>query len=327
MKTMLTFLLLIASFRLTAFGQPIENHGEFYYIGNVIQMVNCDTTGFDAGIADTNVIWDFTGLQVSGAMYVTSYSNETSTGFIPSNIVAHLPNGLKMHEQQNSTDTYLIGTEDTTAGVIRQYSNYKISKRPLTYNSTYLDTFYTTVPATGEFGRGYLSVIADAYGTLKLPSGTFNNVLRVKKVLTEGDTLGSSAIRLTNTVSYFWFDTLHHSPLLRMEDISGTSTQSKSIMYIASPSAVVNIAANEVEFTGYLYDNELLLSGNFETGGVYEVAMYNIIGSMILKEDFITSGNNYHFDISKQVTPGIYIVGLTQKNDPYTKKVIKVFKQ
>jgi len=327
MKKAFTLGCIILSLPLFSAAQPVVTKGEFYYIGNVIQMANCDATGITAGAADSAGTWDFTGLSQTGALITTTYTDDTAAAYPTSTMLATVSNGMKRHEQESSSDTYILGTENTLSGEKKDYLRYNISKRPMTYNSTYLDTFYMTAPATGAFGRGYMSVRGDAWGTLKLPTGTYENVLRIRRYLTEGDTLGTSPILSSTTITYLWFDTVHHAPLLKMDSVMSTAGFENTIMYLANPTAVGHISAAQQSFSAFLNNSDLTVTGGFEAGNVYEVTMYNIIGSEIVKQDFSTTGNSYRIDANRQLSPGVYIVSIAQKNDPSTKSVIKVFKQ
>lgn len=329
MKTVFTYFLL-SLIPSVLWAQPIENHGGFYYIGQPLQMINCDPTNVDAGSGGANVNWDFTALSNIGPMYIETFSADTSSMFLTSNLMVTLQDGTKLHEQQNSTDTYIDGKEDAS-GTVTYYRGNVESRRPLTYGTSYLDTFYKTVPSSGEHGVGYWTLVGDGYGTLKLPIGTFTNVLRVRKHINEIDTLGpTSAPVITNkfTTSYFWFDTGHNSPLLRIDSVnSATSPQSVTVRYIYGPTAIGNLNGNMINFTANLRENQLALRGKFDAGAVYDVTLYNIIGTEVFKDKFSTSASEYRFDIARSIPDGIYIVSLEEVNAPSSKTVIKVIKQ
>jgi hypothetical protein len=90
---------------------------------------------------------------------------------------------------------------------------------------------------------------------------------------------------------------------------------------------VLNSNAPQLSFTGYLINNELHLNGTFESGKTYDVVLYSVIGSKLYTGDFGATGTAQMIDIGRDLSPGIYIVSLSQRSDPSFNQVIKVVKQ
>jgi hypothetical protein len=325
MKTIIFFLLSLYFMTVSLHAQPVLSNSEFYHIGDVIKMVNCDPTGLTAGAPGAGLNWDFSSLTPSGGISTTTVLNDTSTVFLTSNLLLILPNGDKEYMQENSTDSYVNGITDHGTNATTYYYSYDKSKRPVSYNTTYIDTYRVDVPSTTS-GTGHLIQTGDAYGTIKLPTGTYNNVLRIKKTQTEVDTI-STAPQTTITVSYLWFDALHSAPLFRIDSVISLSGNSQTAMYLVASTGVANLNSAPNSYNGYLRNSELILTGSFENGKMYEVTLYSLIGTKILINEFIASGNSISFDIGRPISPGIYIVSITQKNNSVTREVIKVIKQ
>lgn len=329
MKTVFTYLAM-ALIPATIQAQPMANHGEFYYIGQTLQLLSADATGINAGAAGANMTWDFSGLSPAGPTYTEAFSDDTSSTFLTCNLLATLQDGSKVHIKQNSTDSYINGIESPT-GIVSYYRGYLSSHRPMEYGTTLADTFYKTVPSTGEHGAGYWSIVGDGWGTLKLPSGTYENVVRVRKYIREVDSLGiEPTAPITNSfyTSYFWFDTGRHAPLLRIDSTTNsTSAQTVTIRYIASPAGVASLGGQPVSYSASLSENQLALRGRFDGTSPYDVVVYNIIGTEILKAQFSTSAGEYRIDINRAVPDGIYVVSVMQAGDPSSKNVLKVIKQ
>ncbi|MCD6013247.1 MAG: C-terminal target protein [Flavipsychrobacter sp.] len=310
----------------TPFAQPIVTANEFYATGEVISMVASEPSGLSAGAPGAALTWNFSAMVPLGGFYTTTIMPDTSLVFITANQMHALPGNKYLHVQANHTDSYIHGVYDAGTNVTTHYNNYNISKRPFTYNSTYIDTYQATIPPATMHGTGVLTVTGDAYGTLILPNGTFNNVLRIKKYQVERDTTGSAVVVTTN-VSYMWFDSLHNAPLLQIDSTISVAGSSQRAMYLASPVAVQQLNAGQDGYTAYLTDNELLLRNNFEQGRVYEVTLYNMIGGKLVTQTFVATGNSQRIDISKTINPGIYIVSVQVKDVPGTHQVIRVVKQ
>ena len=327
MKSIITCLLSLSFLPIALPAQPVLTSNEFYYTGDVIQMVNCNISGVSAGSAGAGMEWDFSSLTASGGMSTTSVLHDTSMIFSTSSLMEILPNGSVAFVQQGSSKTYINGLYDPGTGSTIYYDDYIVSNRPITYNTNFIDSYYVNIPATSTFGTGTLTHTGDAYGTLILPTATYSNVLRVRKVQQENDTTGSSAI-LTTTVSYLWFDTGTAAPLLRIDSISNSATQTQDVMYLSSlTNGITDINKHQYVYSGY-FDNagDLVLSG-FELDKSYTVVVYNIIGSKVFVSDFSAADNSLRFNMARPLNPGIYLVNITMKNEQSAAPgVIKIVK-
>lgn len=326
MKTIIHYLLpiLFVSIPTALFGQPSISTNEYYHIGDVISMVNCDPGTVVAGAPGAGVTWDFSTLSTSGT-YVMTVENDTSSVFTTANVLLRLPTGEKEHILENNTDSHLLGIEDSVSGVVASYYNYDIAKRPITYMTVYVDSYQVAIPATNLGGKGYLTTMGDGYGTLMLPTGTFTNVLRIKEYQTETDSVGSTITSSIKT-SYLWFDDAHSAPLLRIDSSISIFGNTNTIMYLVPPTKVANVMKEQANYQCAIRNDELLLSGNFDYGKVYDVAVYNIIGAKIYNTEFTAMNNTAHFVMGADLAPGMYITMIMQKNAPDKKEVIKMIK-
>ena len=239
-----------------------------------------------------------------------------------------MPNGSIAFLQETNTDSYINGIYDTGTGITTYYQNYDVAKRPFAYNTTKVDSYYVNIPASSTYGTGVLTQTGDAYGTLILPTGTYTNVLRIKKVQYENDTSGSSILTSSST-SYLWFDTGIAAPLLVIDSASNISSQTQSVMYLSSftKTGITNVNNPQYLYSGY-FDNtgNLRLSG-FEADKIYTVTVYNIIGSKVYSDEFSASANSLIFNMGRQINAGIYIVNIAVKDEaPSAAGVLKIVK-
>lgn len=328
MRTITCFFLLFLNILPIAMpAQPVVTMNEYYGPGDVITMVACEPSGLNAGASGAGLHWNFAGMSPLGGYYNTTVQNDTSTVFLTSNLLFSLPGRKYMHVRLNSTDTYIYGIYDEPAGITTHYDNFNIARRPFTYGTSYVDTYRATIPPAEMHGTGVLTVTGDAYGTLVLPNGTYNNVLRIKKLAMEIDTSVTAGIVSTVNVSYLWFDSLHAAPLMQLDSTISIMGNVQRAMYLASPVGISGPSIPQSAYTAYLKDNELLLQDDFEAGKVYEVVLCNMIGTRIIDQDFVATGNTQRIDISKAISPGIYIVSLRVKGEPGTQQIVKVVKQ
>ena len=330
MKTIVTSLLTVCAFPAYLQAQPTLNNNEMYNVGDIVQMSNCDTTGIYPGASGAGVTWDFSLLSNNGTVSTTTIAADTSTVFLTSNLMETLPGGQTEYVQENSTDSYVNAIYDPGTGSMVYYNSYDVARRPVTYNTVYNDSFSVSIPgATPTSGRGIITQTGDAYGTLILPSGTYNNVLRVKKMQTEKDTVNATPAFYTfnSVTSYLWFDAAHAAPLLRIDSTAGSLLTTKTVMFLQGTTAVKNIKGNSVQYTAWFNDNTLQLAGNFETNNSYDLVVYDMIGAKIMEQHFSGGSNDQRFDAGRQVAPGIYMVSIANSNDPSSREIIKIVKQ
>jgi len=292
-------------------------------------MVNCDTTGLNSGASGAGVTWNFSGLVASGGYSTTTVEADTSSVYLTSNLLEILPNGQQEYVQENSSASMVNGLYDPSTGNTATYNNFDIAQRPMAYTTNYVDSYSVTIPGPPfTKGIGAMRETGDAYGTLVLPSGNYSNVLRVKKVQNETDTIEGSSpyVVSSSTISYLWFDGVHPAPLLRIDSVSNPAVQSWTIMYLASLESVSTLTQDIISCNAWFADNALLLTGNFVSSKNYEVIVYNMIGVKIFTSSFIGNNNRQQFDINRQVPPGIYIVSVENVNDPSSRQIMKVLK-
>ncbi|MCW3124339.1 MAG: Por secretion system C-terminal sorting domain containing protein [Flavipsychrobacter sp.] len=325
MKKNITTLLIGCMIPIISIAQPTLTKNEFYHIGDIINMTRCDATSINAGVGGAAVSWDFSGVSASGGIATTTVAANTSSDFLTSNIMITLPNGNTQFVQESSTDSYIDGMVDH--GVTTQYNHFDYSRRPVTYNTNYTDTYKVTIVASGTTGTGVVTQTGDGYGSLKLPTGTFPYVLRVKRHITEIDSVSGLQSAFFTTTTYMWFDTVHTAPLFRIDSGSDVTGSTVSAMYLAAPTAVKNVSNDNSKYSGFIADNKLQIIGNFESGKDYDLALYNVIGVKVLSQRFTGNKNVQQFPLSAQLTPGIYIADVADVNAPAERAVIKVIKQ
>ncbi len=304
--------------------QPIVSNNEFYNIGDVINMVN--STSIGTGSAGANITWDFSGIGPTGGLSITTIAHDTSAEFSTSNLLITLPDGSIEHMQENSSDSYINGFYDKSGNTLYSYYDYDIAKRPFTYNTAYVDT-YKLVANPVTVGIGYISELGDAYGTLKLPTGTYTNVLRIRKEIIEADSVDGSLSAFKTTISYLWFDGLHKASLFRIDSVTGDLGTTNTAMYLSATTALNAVNNPEPDYKGLINGNGLQLMGNFGYGKTYDVVVFDLVGREIFNQPFTASGGAVGLDLNQQVVPGMYLVGIIPQDQPGSRSVLKVVKQ
>lgn len=150
-----------------------------------------------------NVTWDFSNLKPTGEDYNVTYTAPPSDGThyflgydrfpiseIPANsLYVYTAWNTMYYFQIKGNYLHALGHENPVT--ILGYNPRMISNKYPTYYNDYYKYDYKSkglYSATVELSsQGYMEMTADGYGSIKLPSGTYNNVLRIKYVQTIDD--------------------------------------------------------------------------------------------------------------------------------------------
>ena len=243
-------------------------------IGDVMVIQFVDTEGLTAGANGPGVTWDYselTNILSPGQIIVISPAAAPAGGDFPeASIVFNMNDTIYTYADADQGGLYYQGVQVTSGQIPVKfvYSDYRTYLEfPLAFNDVFTDTYkgVSSVLMTEVRLSATATTTADAYGTLILPSGTFNNVLRVKTEDTEIDSIFLKgmfiSVTITNRTQYHWFATDSKGPLFSMEvsDCSGTSdttcyytmqgsgTNEMGLPFISNMSVYPNPAAEELQ--------------------------------------------------------------------------------
>ncbi len=113
----------------------------------------------------------------------------------------------------------------------------------LKFPFNYLDTFRSTYKVADSTGTNFDhkvvdSVVADGWGTIKTPAGTFANVLRVKAVITYTDTAGIRSDE--KDYFYYWYSPLYREPVYSIQYYTTTIGEGLIVGYSEQQPTAVN---------------------------------------------------------------------------------------
>jgi len=187
-KSILIMFLLSA---INVFAQVTLTSGNNPSAGDFQYYTYADTTGIIPGGSGANQTWNFTNLIVTGNMTMSfMLPSGTPNGnlYPDSDIASH---DTCFNYFKKSPDKYeYIGTNSTSQNTIIRYSNYQTYMTyPFSYNSTFNDNFSGRFAVQGDsiYRTGNVNTVADAWGTINLPFGSFSNALRIKRIITQRD--------------------------------------------------------------------------------------------------------------------------------------------
>lgn len=223
MKSIISFLSLCITFSFLI-SQPILNQSNnTNSIGSQVAFTPCDTVGFQPGAAGVNATWSFPNLISSPAANVSFKSPANTMGgsqFTGANIATETGTSGNIDRAfylEDNMGRYFVGAISAAGSVIEYTDFQQLISYPFTYNDMYTDNFLGSSANGGvtQTRIGTATVEADGYGTLTTPAGTFNNVIRIKTVMTYRDTsslLGDLATY--DETRWEWFSTISATQLM-----------------------------------------------------------------------------------------------------------------
>lgn len=306
--------------------QPVISNAEYFFIGTVLKFQKCVPEGVMQGNSGINQVWDFSMLNSLPDTTIETMVNPSLTPsgneFPESNLAESYSDGRFVYVDRQADANYLVGFVDPNSGLIMHYPNsMQFAVRPITYGASITDDFTTnyTVSSLNFIGEGTVTIIADAYGTLILPNGTYENVLRLKIEQTRIDSLIEfQTISTINTVTYAWFDGVHTSSLLKIDSTYSENFTEKSVEYLLDET-IAGIQTVQKSINLKIYPNPATDQIIITTETKGKMSISNVKGETILVRE-LKSGKN-KIDISS-LSAGQYFVNFDFGQNRIVRKLI-----
>lgn len=185
--------------------------GDVYYL-----HTSQHNTMLNVGAGGTDAVWDFSTLSDDSKDTITYIAVAATyyASLFPSSTVAEKygDSAFNYYRSDASGFSYLGQKNKSTLAFQYIYCDPEIATPlPLTYNTRYCDTAAYGVGSGGCVNSYTDSIVCDGVGTLKLPTGTFTNVLRIHK-------FGTDLMGQTKDRGYEWYVSGHHMPLLKIDN-------------------------------------------------------------------------------------------------------------
>lgn len=327
MKKLYTFLSLTL-FGFAAIAQPTITDV------NMPQLTDTPTRGICSDIPNATTLNAETGASYS---WDFSTLNETSTAtfnfidpaasywpgdFAGSTLCGIAPdeNAYTFYSVSNSaleTDGYrVISAPGDT--VEQDYTDSEvILNLPATYNSTGTDNFSGPgyAASTNITADGTLSYTCDGYGTLQLPNGTYQNVLRYHANRSETIYVFGNPAGTVSKEQWIWVSADYRFWLLLMENITDPiNGQSSTVWYQKTPIAVNPTGIADVAEDGFtVYPNPVAANGTLQLSRALNadesVQLFDTQGRMVKNMNEATSSVSLD-----GVNAGIYVLKILNAN-------------
>jgi hypothetical protein len=322
--------LLLALVSTSAFAQiPTLTASNNPIIGDTYKVYSTDT--FNAGAGGASASWNFSTLTIhsTDTVYYSACSASPYCSTFPGTTLWYHSAGTTNHLYFNATSAKqsVVGTRST--GNIPYSNSEDLLRFPLTYTNTYIDTFAATYTSTSTFSRkGTVTVTADGYGTLILPTGTYTNALRVHRVEDYSDTMVGFPFGFGYlTDMYTWYVPGARSELLSLVSftISGASTTKYAYYTSVQPSAVsiLHNSVNEVETYPNPVKGELNIQFSVNESADIRISIVDMIGkelAVISNEIFDNGTHNLAYNTSS-LPIGMYLLRIQTEEGVITRKI------
>ncbi|MCC7030394.1 MAG: T9SS type A sorting domain-containing protein [Chitinophagaceae bacterium] len=265
-----------------------------------LPMVPIATTGANASWDASGLVKDaatpiinYTVSAPAGTTYAADYTN-ANWHFTDPALLAILGNTY----YNLSADSFVLWGAHVTGSAYEIYDNPEMDLAfPFAYNqivnNTYSKTNYTAAGGISSYQTGNVTLTYDGYGTLILPNGTYNNVVRIKKVRTNdlGPTL----------TSYYWYNSVNGANLLMYEEKAGGTPNAAFNTNVVS--RVADLQNNyQVQISTDLENNMIVINS---ASNIDRVKVYSLTGQLILSASNI---NAAHWHQQLQSAKGMYLV-------------------
>ncbi|MCG3166782.1 MAG: hypothetical protein POELPBGB_02564 [Bacteroidia bacterium] len=273
-----------------------------------------------AGVGGAAITWDFSGATATGTASMNHVDPALTSSFasFPDATVCISQGGAYSYFEGTSSAWYYNGV--VASGNLIPYSNpEKLMEFPFTYNDNFTDNFGATFTSGITITRsGSVNVTADAYGTLILPYGTINNVIRVKVVENYSDSYTVTVpVTLTYaSTNYYWYKADTHYPVLSITslDQDGTIYQGASYLDQSHISAMEENIVNDIHLNIFPNpsDASTVVSFELEEPENIRLALYNTLGDLVemVEKNKLGAGNHRYEISSENYAAGLYTLNV-----------------
>ncbi len=243
MKNLNLIVLLLFPVLLNAQNLVIEN-AENFKSGTILTFQKCEPDNVTPQEKGENITWDFTELSETEDEKLTEEiisPKETKyhDSFSNADLVEKYSDGRLVYFTISKDENNLVGFVNPNSGMMMHYENPMLfMRRPITFGDSISDSYSTkySVNNMNFKGKGNVSIIADGYGTLKLPNDkVYENVLRVKITQNQTDEMIQYPNKFEmTTTTYVWFGKENTSALLKINKIESQYYNDKTVEYLLS---------------------------------------------------------------------------------------------
>lgn len=326
MKSTIKKLLLLSVmlFPMISYAQPIITSSIYPPDGTMIDLVQCKFSDIQENNVGEDVIWDFSGLESNSNTYSLLFEESSEspydTLFPNANKVVRYIQGqdtLYTYNSLNDIELAQVGVViPEPFNIILDYSDGEtILKFPVTYEDSWVDSLAFILNSGTEL-KGSITTVMDGYGTLILPNGTYDNVIRTHEIW---------SVPGWNSESHkyrYYSPDFYYELLSFIRGDSDRYYQSNPIP-IATTSIEERYNSNNVIISPNPVFNNLDLKIVLETENLVDIEVLSIDGQKLISESGVQFIRGvYYLSLNDILKSGFYIIRIAGDGFSYSKKVL-----
>ncbi len=318
MKKNISLLFILCMMNILVIAQPVlDSSNSCPAVGDVFIVANCNGS-VNVGSAGANQTWDLSSFSATNT---TTFACTSALGSsFPAASVKLNSLTSNIYYSGSATSLEMAGMENNIAGVNYSYSNTeKMVKFPFQMGDSFTDTWANSFDnGLTYFREGTSNVLADGYGTVILPIGTFGNVLRVRTVQTYTDSMTGLGIMYTyvNTI-YRWYLPGQHQPIASVSSlVTNGSSPVVYGSYLASLVTTVHEVSSQMVTNLTLYPNPAIHVFNVNLSATIDQPQFNLIdftGREVPLNVLSKTSNEFQLTPSQKLS-GIFILTVKAKD-------------
>ena len=328
------YFLLCALLPLSAFSQPAINLANMPQTGDQVMISICSDP-IAPGNSGEMQTWDMGGLteqEEQSFTYIDPATAPRIDSFPDANLVAQNWSGDYSFYQVSASGLKILGhvasiPPDDTSLVISDQAE-QLLELPYTYNHSHTSTFTGSswVPGFGEFPfDGSLNFEADGYGTLILPNGTYENVVRYHFYREQVNYINGIPSTTQTKEQWAWVSAEYRFWLLLMEEnFDGFNTTSlvwyDKNPYPASPAGISESVSKHFE----MYPNPVKSGNNlhieWESGENVEVTLIAVNGQIVEQHSHVFQPGINTVRL-KTTRPGLYTLIIRNQENVFSHRI------
>jgi hypothetical protein len=282
-------------------------------------------TSITPGASGANVTWDFSNIHVIYNPVIGNYISPSATPYaadFPTATVAYEAKGApgSYHYYKASANKLENLGEASVMFTIQYVTPFDIYTYPFSFGTTVSQNFVcsTQVGSLDLVRTGTWSVTGDGYGTLILPTGIRQNILRVKtERVRKDDYSGGVGEQRIDYIDYLWIDPNDKVPLLMIltEIHYAAGSPFDTLTSVRISDVVSGIGQHNMSFSGMnLYPNPAsdmaTLTFDLLRPGRVTIDAYTVDGRRVMEgtPKDLPSGSHRHDLRLDGLQPGYYLL-------------------
>lgn len=325
----------------TVSGQPTITSDSFYGSGDFVLAYDVVTENLNDGSDGANQTWDFSQLSTTeesahwGGSVVDPSLLDDFDFYNGANIAMVLNNGVIRYWSNNEQQLAAIG-QGGDHDLLHLNNANKLLEYPFTIGSSFSDeasgTLYSTCRTYDWESTSETQGVG--YGTLVLPSGTFENVLKVRRISFTAKTETEHGFeRENNIVEHYWFQPGTAGPLFYMRAWSNNGCPGSNEGMEAFYAVHDNVAAGTNDFLNEdlflsVFPNpaneHIHLNVRSDKEIIGEIWITDMLGQSVLQVDEMSRIDKtrlYNIDLA-ELQPGLYVLNLRAEGIHKSRKLI-----